>query len=128
MFNSAAYDMFRNLDLKNLLSRFDDKAALHAEDNSPSYKTVNVTNNKEFKDLENALSKLLTIDIKPDKIVHEYVDLVSQQDFELTRCAFNSIQFFFDNHVAVSKISTEDLQKFSKEKMCICTFIIFQSF
>ncbi len=58
MFNSAAYDMFRNLDLKNLLSRFDDKAALHAEDNSPSYETVNVTNNKEFKDLENALSKL----------------------------------------------------------------------
>ena len=58
MFNSAAYDMFRNLDLKNLLSRFDDKTALHAEDNSPSYETVNVTNNKEFKDLENALSKL----------------------------------------------------------------------
>lgn len=66
-------------------------------------------------DTFNALSKLLTIDIKPDKIVHEYVDLVSQQDFELTRCAFNSVQFFFDNQVAVSKISTEDLQKFSKD-------------
>lgn len=74
------------------------------------FKYSNTTSNT-FK----VLSQLLKTDIKPDEIVHNCVDLVSKSNFELTRCAFDSVQFFNNNEIAVSKISKEDLDKFSKQ-------------
>ena len=62
------------------------------------------------------LSKLLKIDIKSDEIVHEYVDLVTKSAFELTKCAFNSVQFYQNDQIAVSTITKSDFDKVGLKK------------
>ena len=62
------------------------------------------------------LSKLLKIDIKADEIVHDYVDKVEKTSFELTRCAFNSVQFYYNNQIAVSIITKQDFDKIGVKK------------
>ena len=75
------------------------------------FKYSNTTSNT-FK----VLSKLLTLDIKADKIVHDCVDVVSKTDFELTKCAFNSVNFYCDNQIAVSTITKQDLDNSKADK------------
>lgn len=57
------------------------------------------------------LSKLLKFDIKPDELVHYYIDLVPKSTFELTKCSFNSVQFYYNNQIAVSTITKADFDK-----------------
>ena len=62
------------------------------------------------------LSCLTQQDIQPDKIVHDCVDLVKRNYFELTKCAFNSVKFFEDGKIAVSLLTKHDLEANNVER------------
>ena len=62
------------------------------------------------------LSCLTKQDIQPDKIVHDCVDLVKRNYFELTKCAFNSVKFFEDGKIAVSLLTKHDLEANNVER------------
>lgn len=75
------------------------------------FKYSNTTNKTFF-----VLSKLLKQDIRPDQLVHDFVDSVEKTSFELTRCAFNSVQFYYNNQIAVSIITKQDFDKVGVKK------------
>ncbi len=55
------------------------------------------------------LSILTKQDFKADEVVHNCVDLVKRDSFELTKCAFNSVKFYSNGQIAVSVITKQDL-------------------
>ena len=77
---------------------------------SGGFKYSNATSNTFL-----IVSKLLKFDIQPDKLVHDFVDVVSKSDFELTKCYFESSKFYCDNQIVVSLITKEQIDKFAKD-------------